>query len=69
MAHNEGRGAAFTFKRRPVQLRYSELFHSEREAVQRERQLKRWSRAKKEALVLGDLDQLKKISKQGEYLG
>jgi len=27
--HNDGRGAAYTFKRRPVSLVYSETFHSE----------------------------------------
>lgn len=32
-------------------------------AVQRERQLKRWSRAKKEALIRGDLAVLQKLSR------
>jgi len=63
-AHNDGHGAAYTFKRRPVSLVYSEAFHSEAEAVERERQLKRWSRAKKEALVAGDLRVLKRLSKE-----
>ena len=30
-------------------------------ALERERQVKRWTRAKKEALVAGDLAQLKKL--------
>jgi predicted GIY-YIG superfamily endonuclease len=30
-------------------------------ALSRERQLKHWTRAKKEALVAGDLDTLKKL--------
>ena len=38
-AHNDGRGAAHTFKHRPVQLVYSEGFESEIAAVTRERQL------------------------------
>ena len=46
-AHNDGRGAAYTFKRRPVHVVYSEAFSSETEAVTRERQLKRWSQGKK----------------------
>jgi len=60
--HNHGRGAAYTLKRRPVDLVYSEVFNSETQAVKRERQLKRWSRAKKEALVVGDLDHLHQLS-------
>ena len=40
-AHNDGRGAAYTFKHRPVHLVYSEAFDSEIRAVTRERQLKR----------------------------
>ncbi|OGW66620.1 MAG: hypothetical protein A3H49_08160 [Nitrospirae bacterium RIFCSPLOWO2_02_FULL_62_14] len=63
-AHNDGRGVAYTFKRRPVWLVYSEAFISEAEAIQRERQLKDWSRAKKEVLVAGDLHSLKRLSKR-----
>jgi putative endonuclease len=54
-AHNNGRGASYTFKHRPVRLIYYESFDSEGNAVTRERQLKRWSRDKKEALIEGDL--------------
>jgi predicted GIY-YIG superfamily endonuclease len=43
---------------------YSEAFCSEAEAVKREQQLKRWSRAKKEALIAGDLRVLKYLSKR-----
>jgi len=62
--HNEGRGAAYTFKHRPVNLIYSESFGSELDALTRERQLKRWSRGKKEALIKGDLKGLKHLSKR-----
>jgi putative endonuclease len=63
-AHNEGRGAAYTFKHRPVRLVYSEAFGSEDDALTRERQLKRWSRGKKEALIRGDLERLKHLTKR-----
>jgi len=63
-AHNEGRGAAHTFKHRPVRLVYSESSGSEDRALTRERQLKRWSRRKKEALFKGDLERLKHLSKR-----
>ena len=63
-AHNEGRGAAYTFKHRPVRLVYSESFDSEDNALTRERQLKRWSHGKKEALIKGDLERLRHLSKR-----
>ena len=62
-AHNDGRGAAYTFKRRPVRLVYWEEIESESKGVERERQLKRWSRAKKEALLSGKLQKVKRLSK------
>jgi predicted GIY-YIG superfamily endonuclease len=63
-AHNDGRGAAHTFKHRPVQLVYSEAFESETAAVSRERQLKCWSHEKKAALIAGNLERLKRLSKR-----
>ena len=63
-AHNERRGAAYTFKHRPVRLIYSEPFGSRAEAVKRERQIKRWSREKKEALIAGNLRELQHLSKR-----
>lgn len=62
-AHNLGRGAKFTYLRRPVHLIYSEPCENEESSVQRERQIKKWSRAKKEALVAGDEVCLRKLSK------
>lgn len=49
--HNAGKGSSHTAKYRPVKLLYFEEFETEREAVQRELQLKGWSRKKKEALI------------------
>ena len=53
--HNSGRGARYTSGRRPVRLVYSEACETIGDALRRERQLKRSSRAKKEALVAGFL--------------
>jgi predicted GIY-YIG superfamily endonuclease len=61
--HNTGRGPAFTACRRPVVLVYAERFLAEGEAVDRERQIKRWSRAKKAALVASDKEALKRLSR------
>jgi len=63
-AHNDGRGATYTFLRRPVQLVYWETYDSLEEAIGRERQLKGWSRAKKSALVARDVARLKRLSKR-----
>ncbi len=51
-AHNSGRGARYTCGRRPVTLVYSEKYRTQGEALSREYWLKRWSRQKKEALIL-----------------
>jgi predicted GIY-YIG superfamily endonuclease len=56
--HNNGRGARYTAGRRPVRLVYSEACESVGDALRREHQLKRWSRARKEALIAGDLAKL-----------
>lgn len=42
-------------------LVYSETYNSRIEAMQREYQLKHWSKVKKEALINGDLNLLKKL--------
>ena len=61
--HNQGKGATYTAKRRPVHLVYYEAFETLDDAVKRERQVKKWSRAKKEALIHGEMESLKKLSK------
>ena len=63
--HDEGTlGAAYTFIRRPVTLVYSESYETQVEAMRRERQLKGWSHAKKEALIRGNVVALKALSKR-----
>jgi putative endonuclease len=60
--HSAGEGAAFTARRLPVCLIYQEPFATIEEAVRREKQLKGWSRAKKAALVSGNLDLLSDLA-------
>ena len=62
-AHNCGKGAKHTAIRLPVTLVYHEPATSKATAMKREQQIKHWSKAKKEALVRGDLLSLKKLSK------
>ena len=45
--HNAGRGAKYTRTRRPVKLIYSEELPTRAEAMKRERQIKKYPRAKK----------------------
>jgi len=47
-----------------VQLVYSESYNSLEKATGRERQLKRWNRTKKKALIVGDAARLKQLSKR-----
>lgn len=61
--HQDGRGAAWTAARRPVSVVFKEKHPSEAVAVARERQVKRWSRQKKEALITGRLTALKALSR------
>ena len=53
----------FTFSRRPVILKYTEVYKLVYDAISREKQIKGWSRKKKEALMRGDYDELKLLAK------
>jgi predicted GIY-YIG superfamily endonuclease len=64
-AHNDGRGASWTACRRRVTLVYQESAPSEENAVDRERQIKRWKHAKKLALINGNKAALKSLAKRG----
>jgi predicted GIY-YIG superfamily endonuclease len=46
-----------------IELAYSEQYLTRREAERREQQLKRWTIAKKKALIAGELELLKQLSK------
>lgn len=61
--HNTGTYKGYTSTRLPVQLVYSNRFTDVNEAIRSEKQIKGWSRAKKEALIKGDFELLKELSK------
>jgi len=61
--HCDGSGGRTTSTDPPVALVYSEEHESFSDARKREAQVKRWTRAKKEALVTGDMDKLRALSK------
>ncbi len=54
----------YTATRLPVGLVYLKEFASKDEASKFETQLKGWSRAKKQALIDGDFEELKRLSKR-----
>ena len=56
--HNAGIVPGHTHSRRPVTLRCVETTESAWEAISRERQVKGWSRRKKEALIAGNYEAL-----------
>ena len=58
--HQNGEGANYTKKRLPVALVYFEEYERIDEAFYREKQIQRWSRRKKEALMNNSSDELKK---------
>jgi len=60
--HQEGFSpTAYTFRRRPVKLVWSEEVATIDEALLHEYQIKGWSRAKKEALIKGDFQAIHEI--------
>jgi predicted GIY-YIG superfamily endonuclease len=63
--HNAGTFGGFTKRRRPVTLVYHQSFERIDDAIAAERQLKGWGRAKKEALIAGDFEALKRLAKRG----
>lgn len=62
--HNSGDGAEFTKRNKDFKLVYEEKCPTLLKARRRESQLKGSSRAKKEALIKGDLELLKSLSKK-----
>ena len=62
-AHQTGGFCAFTTSRRPVILIWSECFGSREEALQAKLVVKKWSRAKKEALASADWARLSHFSR------
>ena len=55
---------SFTAKRLPVKLVYAEYFDMVVDAIAAERKIKGWSRAKKEALMTGNWDEVVRLSKR-----
>lgn len=64
MEHNDGVTLkSYTYKRRPVELKWFAEFTNVELAIEKEKQLKGWSRRKKQALISEDWDKLVQFSK------
>ena len=62
--HKVGEGANYTARRVPVKLVYAEEFDRVEEAYAREKQVQGWSRAKREALIRGDLGDVSRLGRK-----
>ena len=60
--HNNGVFDGYTQTRRPVALVWSQDFATRDEAFAAERQIKGWSRRKKEALIAGDWELVSRLA-------
>jgi predicted GIY-YIG superfamily endonuclease len=61
--HQNGLIEGYTKARRPVELVWMAEFPTEHDAFLRERQIKGWSRAKKQALMRGDWEGIHSVVK------
>jgi putative endonuclease len=55
---------SYTYSRRPVKLVFYAEFTDINLAIVKEKQIKKWSRAKKEALINGEFDKLPNLAKK-----
>jgi predicted GIY-YIG superfamily endonuclease len=64
--HQAGFYGGYTAARLPETLKWSAEFSELREAINAERQIKGWSRKKKEALMKGDFELLHELARSRE---
>src|ERR1700736_6011905 len=62
--HNAGSYPGYTFTRRPVVLVWSEYFDRITDGIAAERQIKGWSRVKKEALIRSDWTKASQLARR-----
>ena len=55
---------SYTHKRRPVELVFYAEFTNVEIAIDKEKQIKKWSKSKKEALIRGEYDKLPNLAKK-----
>jgi putative endonuclease len=65
--HKSGAIKGYTSTKLPVRLVFSEEFPTREEALTCERQIKGWSRRKKEALMRGDWAEVSRLARRGHH--
>ena len=60
--HSRKNPSSYTATRLPIELIFTRNFNRARAAIAFEKQVKGWSRKKKEALAMGDIQSLKTLS-------
>ena len=55
---------SYTYKRRPIELKFYAEFSDISIAIQTEKQIKKWSKAKKEALINDEFEKLPNLAKK-----
>ncbi|MCK6541037.1 MAG: GIY-YIG nuclease family protein, partial [Anaerolineales bacterium] len=61
--HQSGKGSRYTSGRLPVELVYGEEYDRVVDAYAREKQVQNWGRAKREALISGEVELLPPLAK------
>jgi len=62
--HNDATFGGYTARRRPVDLMFHQEFGRISDAIAAERQIKGWTRAKKQALIRGDFAALRLLARE-----
>ena len=55
---------SYTYSRRPFSLEFYAEFTNPNQAIDTEKQIKKWSRAKKEAFIKGEYERLPNLAKK-----
>jgi putative endonuclease len=55
--------SCYTYNRRPLEMVFSQEFGTRDEALSAERQIKGWSRKKKEAMIKGEWAEVSRLAK------
>jgi putative endonuclease len=62
--HSTGLGSKYTSTRIPVELVFAQEFDNVGDAYALEKRIQGWSRAKREALIAGDFNEIQRLGKK-----
>ena len=65
--HIAGTFVGYTSPRRPVEMVWADEFQTIHDAVDAEQRIKGWTRAKKEALIVGDWDTIVRLGSRSKH--